>query len=83
MLVDIEYSNCKSKRQKRLVRNAGFNQSKANIMDINYTSGCKLNKPLINWLATFEYIFDHCNQFITDATGCDKTYMACKWYYNT
>lgn len=36
MLVDIEYSNRKNNRQKRLIRNAGFDQPEANIMDINY-----------------------------------------------
>lgn len=41
MLVDIEYSNRKNNRQKRLIRNAGFDQPEANIMDINYTSGRK------------------------------------------
>ncbi len=47
MLVDIEYSNRKNNRQKRLIRNAGFDQPEANIMDINYTSGRKLNKDLL------------------------------------
>ena len=81
MLVDIEYSNRKNNRQKRLIRNAGFDQQEANIMDINYTSGRKLNKELINRLATCEYISEHRNLFITGATGCGKTYMAwCIWY---
>ena len=90
MLVDIEYSNRKNNRQKRLIRNAGFDQPEASIMDINYTSGRKLNKDLINILATCEYISEHRNLFITGATGCGKTYMACafgmeacKQYYNT
>ena len=59
-------------------------------MDINYTSGRKLNKELINRLATCEYISEHRNLFITGATGCGKTYMACafgmeacKQYFNT
>jgi DNA replication protein DnaC len=59
-------------------------------MDLNYTSGRKLNKDLINRLATCEYISEHRNLFITGATGCGKTYMACafgmeacKQYYNT
>ena len=38
MLVDIEYSNRKNNRQKRLIRNAGFDQPEASIMDINYTT---------------------------------------------
>ena len=90
MLVDIEYSNRKNNYQKRLIRNAGFNQPEASIMDINYTSGHKLNRDLINRLATCEYISEHRNLFIIDTTGCGKTYMACafgieacKQYYNT
>ena len=86
MLIDIEYNN----RLKRLIKNAGFDQPEASIMDINYTSGRKLNKELINRLATCEYISEHRNLFITGATGCGKTYMACafgmeacKQYYNT
>lgn len=62
----------------------------ASIMDINYTSGRKLNKELIKRLATCEYIAEHRNLFITGATGCGKTYMACafgmeacKQYFNT
>ena len=62
---------------KRLIHNAGFDQPDANIMDVNYTSGRKLNKNLINRLATCEYISEHRNLFITGATGCGKTYMAC------
>lgn len=59
-------------------------------MDINYTSAHKLNKELINRLATCEYISEHQNLFITGATGFSKTYMAyafgieaCKQYNNT
>ena len=71
MLVDIEYSNRKNNRQKRLIRNAGFDQPEASIMDINYTSGRKLNKGLINRLATCEYISEHRNLFITVCTCYD------------
>ena len=56
MLVDIEFSSRKSNRLRRLIRNAGFDQPEACIMDINYTSGRKLNRELINRLATCEYI---------------------------
>ena len=90
MLVDIEHSSRKANRLKRLIHNAGFDQPDASIMDINYTSGRKHNKELINRLATCEYISEHRNLFITGATGCGKTYMACafgmeacKQYYNT
>ena len=59
-------------------------------MDIDYTSGRKLNRELIKRLAACEYISEHRNLFITGATGSGKTYMACafgmeacKQYYNT
>ena len=77
MLVDIEYSNRKSNSLKRLIRNAGFDQPEAHISDINYSSGRKLNRALIERLGTCEYITEHRNLFITGATGSGKTYMAC------
>lgn len=90
MLTDIEYSSRKINRLIRLIHNAGFDQPEASIMDIDYTSGRKLNKDLINRLASCEYISEHRNLFITGATGSGKTYMscafgmeACKQYYST
>ncbi len=41
MLVDIEYSNRKNNRLRRLIRNAEFDQPEASVMDIDYTSGRK------------------------------------------
>jgi DNA replication protein DnaC len=90
MMVDIEFSSRKSNRLKRLIRNAEFDQPDAHICDINYTSGRKLNKALIQRLVTCEYISEHRNLFITGATGSGKTYMACafgmeacKQHFNT
>ena len=77
MLVDIEYSSRKNNRLKRLIKNAGFDQLEASIIDINYTSGRRLNKELIHRLATCEYIAEYRNIFMTGATGSGKTYMAC------
>ena len=80
MLIDIEYTNRKNNRLKRLIHNAGFDQPEASIMDINYTSGRKLNRDLINRLSTCEYIAEHRNIFITGATGSGKTYMSCAFW---
>ena len=90
MLVDVEYCSRKNNRLKKLIRGAEFDQSDASIMDINFTSGRKLNKDIIRRLATCEYIAEHHNLFVTGATGSGKTYMACafgmeacKQYYKT
>ena len=77
MLIDVEYSNRKNNRLKRLIRQAEFEQPDASIAAIDYHSGRKLNKALINRLATCEYITEYRNIFITGATGSGKTYMAC------
>jgi len=77
LLVDVEYTSRKNNRLKRLIRNADLEQSDASVAGIDYTSGRKLNKSLINRLATCEYIAEFRNIFITGATGSGKTYMAC------
>ena len=77
LMVDIEYTSRKNNRLKRLIKLAEFDQPEASIMDINYTSGRKLNKDLIKRLATCEYISEHRNVFITGATVSGKSYMSC------
>lgn len=77
LLVDVEYTSRKNNRLKRLIRNAELEQSDACVAGIDYTSGRKLNRSLIERLATCEYIAEYRNVFITGATGSGKTYMAC------
>ncbi len=77
MIIDIEYTKRKNNRLKRLIKRATLDQSDASIMEIDYTSGRKLNKSLISRMATCEYISEYRNIFITGATGSGKTYMAC------
>ena len=77
MLVDVEYTGRKNNRLKRIIRNAELEQPDACIAGIDYRSGRKLNKELINRLATCEYIAEYRNIFITGAPGSGKTYMAC------
>ena len=77
MLVDVEYTNRKNNRLKRLIRKAELEQPDASIAAIDYQSGRKLKKALISRLAACEYITEYRNIFITGATGSGKTYMAC------
>ena len=77
MLVDIEYTSRKNNRLKRLIRKADFEQPDASVAAIDYHSGRKLNKALIERMANCEYIAEYRNIFITGATGSGKTYMAC------
>lgn len=90
LLVDIEYTARKNNKRERLIKKATLDQPLANVHDINYTSGRKLNKTFIDRLATCEYIQEKHNIIITGATGSGKSYLssalgmeACKHYYTT
>ena len=63
MLVDVEYTNRKNNRLKRLIRQAELEQPDASIAAIDYQSGRKLNKDLISRLATCEYITEYLKWF--------------------
>lgn len=65
MLVDIEYTSRKNNRLKRLIRKADFEQPDASVAAIDYHSGRKLNKALIERMANCEYIAEYRNIFIT------------------
>ena len=77
MLVDVEYTTRKNNRLHRLIKNATFDQPGACIADINYRSGRKLNKNLIERLSSCEYITEKHNIIVLGATGAGKSYIAC------
>jgi len=90
LLVDREYSSRKNHRREHLIRKASFDQPQASVYDVNYKSGRKLSKPLIDRLATCEYIREKHNVIIMGSTGSGKSYLACalgmeacKHYYST
>ena len=56
LLVDIEYTSRKNNRLQRLIKKATFDQPQASIADINYMSGRKLDRSLIERLSTCEYV---------------------------
>ena len=74
MIVDIEYTSRKNSRLKRLIKNAEFEQPDATIAAVDYGHNRKVNRHLIERLATCEYITEYRNIFITGATGSGKTY---------
>lgn len=77
MLVDLEYDNRKSNSLTKLIKKADFEIPEADIHDINYISGRKLDRDLIHRLASGQYLKEGYNVFITGATGCGKSYLAC------
>lgn len=77
MIVDAEYTAWKNNRLKRLIRNADFEQPEASVAAIDYGHNRKINRTLVERLASCEYITEYRNIFITGATGCGKTYLAC------
>lgn len=56
MLVDAEHASRKSHAFERLVKKAELEQNDAGVATIDYHSGRKLNKALIQKLASCEYI---------------------------
>ena len=72
MLVDVEYTNRKNNRMKRLIRQAELEQPDASIAAIDYQSGRKLNKALISRLATCEYIRNTVTSLLPALQGAAK-----------
>lgn len=77
MIVNAEYTARKNNRLKRLIRNADFEQPEASVAAIDYGHNRKINRTLVERLASCEYITEYRNIFIIGATGCGKTYLAC------
>jgi DNA replication protein DnaC len=77
LIVDIEWAKRKNNRLTRLIRNAGFSDSKACIENVEYMVDRKLDKTLISTLATCNYIQERHNIIILGAAGAGKSYLGC------
>lgn len=73
LLVDMEYTNRKNNRLKRLIKYAEFDQPSVSVANIDYTLGCNLNRDRVKRLASCEYIADYRNIFIIGATESSKS----------
>lgn len=77
MLVDMEWDRRKNNQLKRRIRQATFKFNYACIEDIDYHADRKLDKALIDKLATCKYIIDKHNVIVMGAAGNGKSYIAC------
>jgi DNA replication protein DnaC len=76
MLVDVEWTTRRNNRLKRLIRAANYAERDAALEDIDYTPDRKLDRALIERLATCAYIEKRHNVILLGATGSGKTYIA-------
>ena len=77
VLVDLEFTSRKNNRLKRLIQQAGFDQTQACVADINFTPVRKLDKATIERLATCQYIEQGHNVILMGPSGAGKSYLAC------
>ena len=76
MLVDIEWATRQNNRLKRLIRAANYAEPSAALENIDYAPDRKLDRTLIERLATCAYIEKRHNVILLGATGSGKTYIA-------
>lgn len=77
IIVDAEWAARRSNRMTRIIKEADFVITNANIEDIDFRPERKLDKTQIMRLASCNYILEAHNIIILGATGAGKTYLAC------
>lgn len=77
LLVDAEVDSRHNHQIERLIKNAQLSDKGACIENIKYYDDRRLNKNVIEQLATNEYIVEGKNIIIVGATGTGKSYLAC------
>ncbi len=76
ILTNEELSSRKNNTIDRYRKNAKLSQQSAELIDINYSPERKINRSVIEQLATGEYINKRRNVVIVGACGTGKTYIA-------
>jgi DNA replication protein DnaC len=77
LLTDIEWTNRKNNRLKRLIANAKFDQTQAHLGDIDFSPRRELNRDQILMLGSCSYIADARNVVIMGAAGSGKSFIGC------
>lgn len=76
LLVDAEHTSRHNNNIQRLIKNAKFVDSSANLRNIEYLPDRHLNRDLLESLADNEYIRQSLNLILIGATGSGKTYIS-------
>ena len=77
LMVDAEVDSRHNHQIERLIKNAQLSDKGASIEDIKYYEDRRLNRDLIEKLATNQYIIEGRCILIIGATGCGKSFLAC------
>lgn len=77
MIVDAEWDARRINKRTRLLRQAGFSDPEANVLDIRYDADRKLDKTRITELSNCGWIRDKRNVIITGASGAGKSWVGC------
>lgn len=75
LLADHEWEDRENRKIDRLFKQANFRQ-KANLAEVNYTSGRNLDKNMFNRLGTLDFMTRKENVILTGASGVGKSYLA-------
>ena len=77
LMIDREVTERNYRRQQSRLRKAKLRQKNACIEDIDFRSRRGLDKELVLYLSSCEWIGKHRNILITGPTGVGKTFLAC------
>ena len=76
-IVDYLYQDKYNEKVKRLIKSAHLRFPKADVHDIYYSPKRKINRDVMNELATCRYIAENRNVILQGYTSSGKTYLGC------